>query len=209
MNINKLLKMVRHNTLFNYTLGILLVFGSITLKAQEAPKDMRLSISYFGHTGIYPGAKIGFDMTLTKWEKEKLKNNNTSIISNSLYVGPRVAVFSKKNYYTNYLPGVEVGFIRQSSNKKMYMAYGINLAYLNSYTVMGFNVDLSGEITDKQRESRSFFYQGAYFELGGVLSSNINWFTKFSIGTQLSNQYERTELFFTELGISYKLNNHE
>lgn len=188
-----------------YLLILLLTISSIPILGQEKIKDktIPITVAYFGNYLIQPGLKVGTSIPLKKWEVPK---NDFSRVKN-LSVSPQLGVFSRIDQDINYLINAEVGLDTKKSNRKVYSSYTIGLGYLIQAQRTSFSINLgSGEADNYQTEIFHFFLPTINYEVGGVISSKLGWYTQFSLGSKLSTVKESSMMLFMEAGMKFYLN---
>ena len=118
---------------------VIIFFTSLASFAQEKTKNI-LSVSYFGETVTHPGLRIGYDVPVGKWGKEK---------SNLIFVSPSFGFYSHKRYQTSYFLLPELAFNKQNKKGTNFYAgagIGYQLSIVPNTYIVGSD-ELAHEIT--------------------------------------------------------------
>lgn len=185
-----------------YLLSIcFLLFYRFDCQSQTTSQKIPLSIAYYGHYLIQPGFKIGTQITLKTWEKEIHRKKGSVTKQRSLFISPQLGLFTRIRQNTNYLFNTELGYKTQKKGRKTYVAFSTGLGYLLQNKVTSFSVNLgNGDLGNKQRELVHIFLPTLNFEFGGAISARLGWYTKYTVGYQLSFQQESKLSMFLEAG---------
>ena len=173
--------------------------------AQLSTKNKELTAGYIGHSAIFPGGNVGMRIHLKDWQKEKVKGENTILKNRNLFVHPQLAFYGRRRTYSSIFFNTEVGIKKQKEGKKFYSAYSIGLGYVGRFEVTALTVTLSGEITAKERELRSYFMPNVNYEVGFDLGNRLSFYSKASYGMKISPSRARSGNIYLGLGFIYKL----
>lgn len=175
--------------------------GSL-LCAQELPKSIPISVSYFSFAAIRPGIKVGTQLNMRQWQTEQ----DTAKINKSFYISPQFGIYSWPNVYTSTLLNAEFGYKRQQVGKKSHWALGAGLGYLRQSDIQSLVVNLgSGDTDDKIRETTGYFLPSVSGQFGSRLNNKMDWFTKITSGIRLAPDTESAFALFAEFGITYHI----
>ncbi|MBO6516105.1 MAG: hypothetical protein JJ975_06115 [Bacteroidia bacterium] len=171
--------------------------------AQAQPELNKASIGYFSHGGIHPGGKIGAEYVLS----EKMKPVSEVERKISLLMNPQIGGFIRENFYTGILVNNELGLQRQRTDRKRYSIYSIGLGYLHFVEVVDYTVNLQGEITNKTRENRPYFFPSVNYALGRDIGERFGIYGKLTYGMRMTSARENATQLFVEFGMKLGLNN--
>ena len=192
------------------TLIYALLFTSSLVFSQNKSEGLPISVGYFGNFLIQPGAKIGAQFSLNKWETEHEGKKGNYTKEKRIFVSPQVAFFSRPGNNMNLLVNADIGYQRKKMNQGSYSAVSLGLGYLLESQVVSIVYNLSdGSIKEKIREPRNYFLPTINYEFGHAIDFKTNWYMKFSLGSKLSPNRERSGVFFIELGMRHFIGKEE
>ena len=167
-----------------------------------------ITIGYFGHYAIQPGVKVGTEIRLKTWTKERMRKNRDIVRMKYFSINPQLAWFTRLNQHANYLLNVEAMYHTQGKGKKIYTAFTVGLGYWIQSKVESFSINLAtGEKTNKQRASSHFLIPSLGFEWGGRINGQINWYNKYTWGQRFFSTKGNGSAMslFLELGVKLYL----
>ncbi|MEO1260973.1 MAG: hypothetical protein AAFZ15_19390 [Bacteroidota bacterium] len=183
------------------------LFSCGLLTAQTSPKNIPISLGYFGHYAIQPGLKVGTQFNLKEWKTAGDKKGKTITKYKSFFIGPQLGFFSFPGNHTSFLISADLGYKRIKSPKNKYSAFSIGLGYLAESRVLSMVIDLSdGGVNNKEREWRNYFLPTINYEFGRQINPVLSWYGKSSLGMKLSTEREGSMSVFTELGVKININ---
>lgn len=177
---------------------LIILFSLPTLAFCQSSKS--LEISYLGHGAIRPGIEIGFDIPLKNWIQ-----HSSDTTTYEFSVRPQMGYYGRRNFYSTTMANVEVGLLRSTTSSPN--AWGLNLGfgYLQRFEVIDFTVNLAGEIVERNREVRGYYYPNLAARWERILSAKFSLITQLDYGIQLSSTREKAGNFFLEFGLKIKL----
>ena len=191
----------------NKILILLLIFSTTGLMAQSTSDGIPISVSYFSHALIQPGAKIGTYFSLKEWESEATGKKGEYIKQKNFYVSPQIGFYSRPNKHSNFLLNADIGYKRIKNFNRTYSAFSVGLGYMSRSQITSIVYSLSdGSIKEKKKNQISYFLPTINYEFGRAAISKWGWFTKFSYGVLFSTEKERTGVVLVELGLNFNLN---
>lgn len=180
-------------------LSILSLFAVAMSFAQEEEKPFfnNLNIQYVGKYGYHPGASIGYQMHIKKWNKDgKLR---------SFFIDPQLIFYSRPGYNINMLPNVGFGVALKKSDRKLYHSFALDFGFLYQREIMSTTIDFTGQVLDRTWENRFYLLPRLGYELGGYTTYMSYMYGKLSGGYQIGLGREGKTALFFELGIRLKI----
>lgn len=159
-----------------------------------AQNKWEASLSYFGETGLHPGAKVGLNYTYQQKDKSKIKTKRNGIqvqkgVSHQFLLMSNAGGYHHSKYLTNLFVSVESGyrlsFWRQKENKKRkvyFLESTIGAGYLK-YFHYGTTFETDGDtFQEKKLGGGNSFMPTSSFGFGMNIPNKkdlpIYWFAK-------------------------------
>jgi hypothetical protein len=187
---------------------LIFMLGSISIsKAQSLFEGTPITIGYFGHWGIHPGMKIGTDLNLKSWQKEKEKKKITVTKTRSLFVSPELGFYSHNQNHQGLLLNVDIGYRKIKDRFGLYSAFSVGIGYMRQFNAgVTYDVQDDGSFKKKALPSRGYFLPTLNYEFGQEINQRWGWFGKFSAGAKMPyNTGVVAETYF-ESGLRINLN---
>ena len=180
--------------------GMALLGGKLT--AQTSEQALPITVGYWGNLATQPGIKVGAQLTLKDWQKEK----GDKVKGRKLFVRPEIGVYNRHRNNTNLLVGAEAGIQLQREGRKFFHSVGLGLGYLGRSQILSIRFSLGdGSIVGKEREWRSYILTTLNYTFGSEITSRLAWYGKASVGPALSFTREPTTMAFLEVGLRINL----
>ena len=185
----------------NFLILLSIIVSSSSLAAQTQSKKVPLSIAYFSQFGYQPGVKIGVQINIKNWKKNKANHSQLK----NLYISPQIGFYTNPNIHTSYLINTDLGYKRIKNCKGTYSAWSLGLTYLLQSQITEWKINLSDGSKEKIRNNWNWFLPTVNYEFGKAINTNINWYSKFSYGIKMSSSRESTSAIFIELGLTFNI----
>lgn len=147
---------------------------------------------------------VGSTFDLKQWEKST--SSEGPVKTYTLFVKPSVGLFTNPGNRTSYTAGTDVGIRRVKSNRKTYSSLMFGIDYLVESELLDLTVDLgSGDITNKNRETRHYILPAISYEFGKAINDRLGWYNKYTLGHKLNGQDQNAMVMFVEVGVNFWL----
>jgi hypothetical protein len=154
-----------------------------------------------GHVpwGIQPGARLSLQLEVAGDDRE------SGTPSNSLRLGPQVAMYGAPSHHVTGLLGAEAVWRRVTGHRARYHDVGMGMSVVAESRVTGVTVALGSGDTETRRERSGHVLLDLRYRIGRQGSGRVGWFVGAMIGRRLSWEAPSSAFAAVEAGLSLPL----
>lgn len=184
---------------------LILTSLSFFINAQENKiKELPINISYYGYNAFNPGIKIGTQLQLKTWNKQKRRKE--IIKHKTFFLTPQIGGYINPKSHSALLLNTEFGIETSKIDRRFYCARSLGLGFLTQFNSgITYSLQEDGTIKKKTISTTGYLMASLNYEIGQYLTPYLTWFGKTSIASKLFYNTGVSVSTFLELGVKFKL----
>ncbi len=177
-----------------------------TLAGQSETQSIPISVSYFSHLLFQPGVKVGTQISIKDWTKEK---ENRLARNKQLAISPQLAYFANVGNNQNVLLNIDLDYRTQKAGRKFFSTWSVGLGYLAQFQVTALRLNLGDGSKEKVRERWDHILPSVSYAFGKVINTKMSWYSKYTLGSKINFDGASTMMLFMEAGITYQISKNK